>query len=493
MNLRSSNIDRWGGFGALVALICGVVLAGCERDDTVQVDRNRPPETFITQGPEPSFDPTRPTQVFYRVHLYWRGEDVDGTIAGFRFAIDDTTAADAWKWTTKTDSIFRFESGAAGQDHTFLIRAIDNEGKQDATPDTIRFRSLTPFAPTVAYQNDQIRVTNDAGTFTGLSSGDTVLMNSTVDFIWSGADQDGEILSWESVFGNSLIEHERNDTTRTIGPLGSSRHELEVRAIDDAGARSSEGGFFGLTANFDPQTTIDLSSFTSRLERPWLGPDSTLVTQHFPVGGEPQDTIPFGAGIRFDWDAVDPDGPVVSYSWRIGSELGSTLEPTLNTDSVEVCTIDNFGNEVCDTVRVELELNQRSLNGIEVKGRDIHGRIEGNPTPITMFYNLAPTVEITPLGSYPAQTLLRFWFSGDDRDSDPRDLQYSWQVLPLNDFESEITEFDPDSTFIDVFIADTDLVGQQASVIVTAFDQSRRDRPSIPDTLSFIVEPPTEN
>src|SRR5678816_27840 len=96
MALRSSTTRvRWGSFLSFGFL--GALLAfGCERDDSVTFDRNRPPETFITQGPENSIDDD-PTDLFYRAHLYWRGEDLDGTIAGFRFAIDDTS--DPGKWT----------------------------------------------------------------------------------------------------------------------------------------------------------------------------------------------------------------------------------------------------------------------------------------------------------------------------------------------------------------------------------------------------------
>jgi hypothetical protein len=84
---ETANRPRWAAICALLAIALGI---GCERDDTVQVDRNRPPETFITFGPEPSNDPRDPSDLFYRAHLFWRGEDTDGSIAGFRFAIDDT-------------------------------------------------------------------------------------------------------------------------------------------------------------------------------------------------------------------------------------------------------------------------------------------------------------------------------------------------------------------------------------------------------------------
>ncbi|MCA9750875.1 MAG: hypothetical protein KC591_01675 [Gemmatimonadetes bacterium] len=472
---------------ALLALSWAVVMAGCERDKSAQVDRNRPPDTFITEGPESSADPRRPTQVFYQVHLYWRGEDVDGSVAGFRFAIDDTTDPSSWSYTTKTDSVFRFSAGEVGaKEHLFLIRAVDNEGKQDASPDTARFESFTVAPPTVAYDTTKIAYTNADGSFVGLSSRDTVLVNSTVTLFWTGSDADGEVVGWESIFRNQLIEHDRNDTTRTIGPLASGEHELTVRAVDDAGAKSTSGGLFVVVSNFDPKTTIDPASIRSRVVRPWLtGPDTLLEIQHFPPGGPVQDTIPFGASLAFDWDSEDRDGPVVSYTWSLGFLSGETMGEHINTDSLVVCEFQG-DDLVCDTVSVPLEMDQRARNPLVVRGKDIYNRSEGNPIPVNLFYNLPPTVVIADsVNSFPAGTI-RVWFQGDDRDSDPRNLQYSYRL----DDNSEVGPFEldePESSFVQFQISPAEFGAHR--LIVRAFDQSLSDRPSVPDTLDFSVSP----
>ena len=210
---------------AAVLVLGGTLVFGCRRDESVAVDRNLPPETFITQGPDISSDPENPTDLFYKAHLYWRGEDRDGTIAGFRFAVDDTTDPGSWGFTARTDSVFRFQVNEVGsRQHLFLIRSVDNQGKQDATPDTLRFEAFTTCPPTVQFMTSKIAYSNVDGTFHGLARGDTVLVNSMVTFVWSGTDCDGEVVRWESVFGaEQPVHHARADTSRTVGPLTSGK------------------------------------------------------------------------------------------------------------------------------------------------------------------------------------------------------------------------------------------------------------------------------
>ena len=80
MKLRRFRADSRLLWTVGIALFGGAVFVGCIRDKTVGVDRNRPPETYVTMGPDESSDPNDPTDIFYRAHLFWRGEDPDGTV-----------------------------------------------------------------------------------------------------------------------------------------------------------------------------------------------------------------------------------------------------------------------------------------------------------------------------------------------------------------------------------------------------------------------------
>src|SRR5512139_3181475 len=69
----------------LFLLIVLVALAfGCRQEVPPLFRRNQPPETTLTIVPEDS------AQGFYRYHVYWRGEDVDGRVVRYIFAITDT-------------------------------------------------------------------------------------------------------------------------------------------------------------------------------------------------------------------------------------------------------------------------------------------------------------------------------------------------------------------------------------------------------------------
>ncbi len=421
---------------AAVVVLGGILVFGCERDETVAVDRNLPPETYITDGPEISPDPANPTDLFYRAHLFWRGEDRDGTIAGFRYAIDDTLGQNAWKFTTKTDSVFRFQAGEVGTEaHLFLLRAVDNLGKEDPTPDSLRFEAFTAAAPVVQFRTDLIEVSNSAGSFRGLAPGDTTIVNSTITFIWTGSDADGEVVRWETILdAESPREHARDDTVRTVGPLASGRHDFIVRAYDDAGAVSRSGGLFEVVSNFDSKCVIDSTSLVSRLEITWLDSDpdvdSVLVTAHDLTQPGVQDTIPFGSTVSFCWECTDVDGPIVSYAWDVNAAIfGSTTDLCANTDSIRVTP---------DSLVSRPYRDDDEFLTFRVRGRDVYGRSPATTFPTAVPFNRRPSLTIDPpTGVIHANTPVRFTFQGFDVDSDPADLRYRWwfdQEIPPGSF-----------------------------------------------------------
>ena len=71
-----------------------------------------------------------------RVRLNWFGWDPDGEIIGFdiRSALDDTMGD--WSTVVSTDSIFFMPDVDSW---SFMVRAIDNEGGVDATPESLGY------------------------------------------------------------------------------------------------------------------------------------------------------------------------------------------------------------------------------------------------------------------------------------------------------------------------------------------------------------------
>lgn len=490
MTLRRSRAASRIRWTVSFALFWAAILAGCERDESVSVDRNREPETYVTMGPRQPVSPQDPTEIiFYRAHLYWRGEDVDGTVAGFRFAVDDTTDPGSWTYTTRTDSTFRFQAGEVGaREHLFLVRAVDNLGKQDPSPDTLRFEAFTLSAPTVEYKNNQIEVFGGGSRSArrGLSSGDTVLVNSNIKFVWSGRDDDGYIVRWESRFGSQEpVLHEREDTTRTVYGLASGPHQFLVSAFDDAGAISATGGLFDVISNFDPKTTI--TSVISSLPRPWLegNPptgDSTLIdTLNLSSPDEP-DTIPTGSTLRFCWEGEDPDGPIARYFWKISFISGSTENECV--DTISEPWIDSQGQPT--TAPRPLDVTSLVVPvQLSVRGQDVYNNVENRPTVIPFYVNFRPTVDIDPVATVPSGTNVHFTFTADDHDGDPDSLTYAW-TFDSPTAPSTFVHLDP--LRIDAFFGPGETGNHQLRV--WAQDLGGAASRSEPDAQSFTVTAP---
>ncbi|MGQ0722186.1 MAG: hypothetical protein ACT4PE_11545 [Candidatus Eiseniibacteriota bacterium] len=479
---------HWVAFFVLLAL---ALAAGCRRDDTIAVDRNRPPETFVTLGPDVSANPDDPVDLYYRAHLYWRGEDVDGTVRGFRWAVDDTTDPGAWKWTTETDSIFRFEVGDIGaKEHLFLIRAVDDLGKQDASPDTLRFESFTLAAPLI----DLGCVTVDAvsptlGQINDLTSGDTVEVFSDIEVCWCGSDEDGFIVGWESKFDNETAWtfHEADDVCRSFDDLSPGLHVVTVRAVDDAGAKSSNVARIRVFSNFDPFTTIDVSSIIARAPRPWLGPspDSDLVVG---PGLAELDSLPINSTLEMCWTATDIDGPIIRYSWTFGELNGQTAAGCVSTDTTGLPD----PGAPCPTCPTPERLNVTDTGrGIPflVKGIDVYENAEGRPDTVFMYVNFQPTVQFTGPDQQNVVTgaPVDFWFDGDDKDSDPTSLRYRWK------FNDQISGTQPASLHPDSLFVRRAFTPSEAGVVtlqVWAQDVSGSVRESAPDMITITVTVP---
>lgn len=477
MVLRASRTrDRLGAF-AVVGLLAGLVVFGCERDNAAQFDRNRPPETFITEGPENSDDATDPVDLFYRSHLFWRGEDRDGTIAGFRFAIDDTNDPGDWTFTTVTDSVFRFPVAEVGSaEHLFLIRAVDNLGKQDATPDTIRFEAFTTASPAVSFVRSKMLVNGLPFPFTGR---DTVEVFSDVTFVWTGTDADGEVVAWESKFDTDpdYVRHARNDTTRTLTDLTAGAHTMLLRAIDDAGAKSTTIARFSIQSNFDPKTIIDRASIRAVLETPWTTgytpPYDTLVV-NFTDDGQP-DTLPSRGTLSFCWNTTDRDGPVIDWFWSYAGQ----------------------GERVVTTCATTLPLlvTDGSTDGIPltVRGRDTWGQAEGAPERIFMLINRAPEVTFFDQlpGDIPIGPPHRFDFSRKDTDNDPDSLFYQWRfapgIVPTGPFSNPI-EIDAGALYIEEAFTNSEIGSRVLELLAFEITGGSPTR-SIPDTVFFNVVP----
>lgn len=160
---RTSRTRAWaGGLGFALWLV-----GGCGNDPSEPAP-NVPPETFITSG-----EPRDSSRVVHHVTLNWNGQDIDGTVPRtFDYILDtyprrvatiaqvvpQTPAVNDPRWTRLTayqvtlavaaDTLRadpRGDIGAGEFDrwHTFYLRAVDNEGTPDETPDHRTFQAFT--------------------------------------------------------------------------------------------------------------------------------------------------------------------------------------------------------------------------------------------------------------------------------------------------------------------------------------------------------------
>jgi hypothetical protein len=196
---------KWRGCGIGLLVLAA---SGCIDNDLGLEKRapNHPPQTILAGGP------TDFSTAPYRVALSWWGSDSDGTIDHFDFIlIDHPAAVDSiragyvidvpkpddprWMGTHSTDSTFVTSADTLRQDpqggppadvlnqpfqrwHTFFVRAVDDEGLTDPTPDYLSFNAVN-LAPTVAIRRP-------------VSPGLQFQSPPTVFLSWSGRDPLGD-------------------------------------------------------------------------------------------------------------------------------------------------------------------------------------------------------------------------------------------------------------------------------------------------------------
>ena len=182
--------------GAILVLAIGLAcLFGCDENVYIGVPAlNEPPTVRLTGGP-PEGDTTS-----YQIKFSWMGNDPDGTVESYEYAMcdgspggfdpADTTGLDAWTKIHCTDSTFAFSASETGEEvnvgvnrrssycrtvHTFFIRAVDDKGmRSKAAYRSFTASTLAPYAVIVSPPNPFI--------------GREQQLPSLVKFQWRGED-----------------------------------------------------------------------------------------------------------------------------------------------------------------------------------------------------------------------------------------------------------------------------------------------------------------
>jgi hypothetical protein len=398
-------------------LIVSALGARCEAPELLPPDRNRPPETLLTSGPD-SGDVS-----YFRVHLFWSGHDPDGTVSQWQYAIDDTVirpdaviVGTGWIRTTKTDSVFILSASTNGTDqsrpHRFFIASVDNEGKPDPTPAVRDFSARTICYPVPMVLPDS-----------GPAESETLDVFSSVTLCWGGSDCDGRIVKMsyrlaplEINFRTASLE-EQNCATYEALPSNRSReaYRFLLFAEDDAGSRNPTPVERRFVVNHDPNTEITRFFSVHATGNPNLA-DLSITAG---------DTIPDSSHVTFTWSSTDVDGAIAGSFWQIdGLNLFSDTSLTHQPETREA-TVERLTSDPGEPAP--------GLGGARliVGSIDEYGRAEGSPDTIPFFVNFPPSVVITrPAGSSvdaPNNTMVVEW-QGSDRDGPRSALSYDVQL-----------------------------------------------------------------
>ena len=204
---------------------------------------------------------------------------------------------------------------------------------------------------------------------------------------------------------------------------------MQIRAIDDAGAKSAEPARVRVTSNFDPETVIDRTTLVATLPRPWKSPPDTL---RIGPGVAPGDTLPLGATLYVQWESSDVDGPVRAFQPKFGDINVRQLD-TLRTQGLLA-----FGEVNTDTTGVSgsqrLGQTDRTPRGAPffVKGIDVYNNVEQRPDTLYLHVNFRPRVAFAdtlpdPFLAKADGTPYTFPFAGSDADADSLSLRYRWR------------------------------------------------------------------
>jgi hypothetical protein len=304
---------------------------GCRRENPSAFDSNLPPETIIPGAPAES------TLSFYQVHIYWYGQDPDGFVDHYEYAVTDTNKApgedtpgfDGYFRTTATDSVFKLTADLPQiLGHRFYVRSIDNQGKADPTPAWIYFVAHDINFPDVEWHTTRATWTDRSGNQRSVpirsnsrgSPTDTVGVGATAEFTWGGFDVDpgGFVTGFEyrSTKDDAFRGGSLADTSITLSfeqPAGSAltsyftgNERVQVRAIDDAGAKTNPDSVRSFVVGFNPVTWILDADQPGSLvaKRSFVDDETGLVWPSGTTLADPPATTS-GREVKFFYTGVD--------------------------------------------------------------------------------------------------------------------------------------------------------------------------------------------
>lgn len=442
------------------AFVLVMILPAC-RKEALPLDRNRAPETFLTSSP------TETTAADYRVHMYWRGTDIDGVVVRYIWYISDTLMtldpihnpdAEGLDWnpssriadylkgrfTTRTDTIINFKGfddrkGAEVNRQAFHIAAIDDGGKIDPTPARLQFVARVKGIPIVHFW-----VNFGVGDVPyNPNALDTISMFVPFDIKFNATTVNNAITGYRWSYGGNVYPDYNNDGNPdwlipatpnelvTVHLLNSGTEVIPSGvfnfkgiARDEAGAISATNlatgeGACRVVINHDPDTRVDPAC------QCFYTPMSSGVPESLTVNfldGAP-DTLPYNSLLRmFYWGWDDPkDRANLQYNppvpihfqfaynrWsydEYGARVADKLSPWYPLKTPED-TNPNAGVSDLYRDRDSTTMRVGTFNyRFLVRSFDEQNKNDGTPAVVSFVGNFPPKIDSLRTGFYDRQGL----------------------------------------------------------------------------------------
>jgi hypothetical protein len=336
----------WFGL-ALLVIVAGIII-GCGREPGGLVVANQRPEVTLSLAPLPG------TSTAYPVQIRWSAFDVDGRVVRFHYAVDAPASGDTtWTSSTAHELTLFFpattpedplpppgESVIARDYHTFVIKAVDNEGAYSAVvARSFTSRTVAPYSQIVQPLPNR---------FFPVSTRTSVLIT------WEGQDPDARNATGPIEYRYKIVPAVH---IQPGDPEGVTPAQVQDFFGRDAANRfadwnatppdSTFASFEGLTPGtpyyfavvafdeagaFEPRFSLNSNVLEFRPTLVGLGPRITISNGYFHfqqnTGGISLDPrrwahleVPAGVPVHFQWSASAYQGAVVAgFRWSLDIE-----------------------------------------------------------------------------------------------------------------------------------------------------------------------------
>jgi hypothetical protein len=337
---------------ALSLVLAAAGLSGCASDKLVgNLVPNRRPSVEFTNAPvvRDSLN-----AYFYAYKINWSGNDPDGRIDHYLYAVDPRPADTVWIRTERNEETVFFRASqpdpvrgtnppTASDPHIFLIKAIDDEGAQ-SEPRLRGFFSYT-IAPTVLIRNPIPSEFLDRQ------------IPPSVRIEWEGSDVDGQFTQKPTKYkyrmldlddpGNTIflsnpdslrrLEASRNwagwDSTSAettfvqfTNLTPGKRYLFVLIGFDEAGAYSP---VFSLNSNM-----LKMQANIAASNGPLIRIFNQYIDFTYPSGGYTADPlrwisieVPSNVPIQVCWEAFPPPGSLIQhFRWMVNGNINDETD-----------------------------------------------------------------------------------------------------------------------------------------------------------------------